>query len=302
MPTIVIGGGRGLIGKRLSILLREKRYNVLHLSRKENLNAEFPAYGWDLEQGEVNIDALQQADYIINLAGAGIADKRWTPARKKHIIESRVKGNQLIANTLKEIGKKPKAIIAGAAIGYYGDRGEEELDENTAPSGKGFLSTSCIAWEESITTIKDYTERLVAIRIGIVLALQGGALPKMAQPLSFGFAPYFGNGRQWYSWIHIDDICRIFIAAIENENINGVYNGVAPQPERNRDFMRKLAAAMQKKVLLIPVYAPALRFPLGEMADTVLAGSKVSARKIVQTGFQFDYPELEIAVRNLYKK
>ncbi len=296
---VLIAGGTGLIGSRLSYLLTKGGYEVAHLSRKIGGNPQYPTYHWDPMKGQIDQDIVSQVDYIINLAGAGIADARWTPARKQLIIDSRVKGNELLLHAFGELASPPKAFISGAAIGYYGDRGEQEISEEDGP-GIGFLSESCIAWERSIEQIRNKTKiRTVAIRIGLVMSTQGGALEKMLLPLHARTSTYFGNGQQWYSWIHLDDICRQFIFALENKEMEGVYNGVSPNPARNKTIAKVLPKAKGITAAVIPAPSLALRLAMGEMADAVLSGTKVSAAKIQKAGFKFEYPDLEEALRHL---
>ncbi|MEK7258079.1 MAG: TIGR01777 family oxidoreductase [Bacteroidota bacterium] len=300
--TVLIAGGTGLIGSRLSRMLQEQGYQVLHLSRRKNPNAEFPAYSWDVEKGIVDEEAVQKADFIINLAGAGIAEKRWTESRKKLIIDSRVQSALLLKNSLAKKTSPLKAYLSASAIGYYGNRGEEWLRENDPPGKKGFLSESVQAWENSIRQVEATGVRTVAFRIGVVLSTQGGALKEMLLSFKFFVGTYFGNGRQWYSWIHIEDLCRMFIEAIENERFAGIYNAVAPQPERNKDFVLAIKKALKKPALVLPAPAFALRLALGEMADAVLGGSKVSSEKVRQAGFQFQFPELQPALEDVFRR
>ncbi|NRB53771.1 MAG: TIGR01777 family protein [Saprospiraceae bacterium] len=299
MKKVLIAGGTGLIGSRLSYLLTQSGYEVAHLSRKIGGNPQYPTYHWDPMKGVIDQDIVSQVDYVINLAGAGIADARWTAARKKLIIDSRVKGNELLLSAFQELSDPPKAYISSAAIGYYGDRGEQEISEEDGP-GIGFLSESCVAWEKSIEQIRNKTKiRTVAIRIGIVMSTQGGALEKMLLPLLAYTSTYFGNGQQWYSWIHIEDICRQFIFALENEKMEGVYNGVAPNPARNKTIAKVLPKAKGITAAVVPAPSLALRLAMGEMADAVLTGTKISAAKIQAAGFQFEHPYLEEALRHL---
>lgn len=301
MSKVLIAGGTGLIGSRLSQLLSEKGYQVSHLSRSTGGDAQYPTYHWDPMKGQINQDAVAQADYVINLAGAGIADARWTDARKQLIIDSRVKGNALLLQVFQQLTEPPKAFLSSAAIGYYGDRGEQELWEEDGP-GIGFLSESCIEWERSIEAIRNKTKiRTVAIRIGLVMSTQGGALEKMLLPLHALTSTYFGNGQQWYSWIHLDDLCRLFIFILENEETEGVYNGVAPKPARNKTIAKVLPKAKGVPAIVLPAPSIALRIAMGEMADAVLTSAKVSAEKIQKAGFKFEHPELEEALRHLIK-
>lgn len=302
MLKVLIAGGTGLIGSRLSQLLIEKGYEVSHLSRRIGGSNAYPTYHWDPMKGQIDQDIVAQADFVINLAGAGIADARWTAARKKLIIDSRVKGNELLFHAFKELAKPPKAFISGAAIGYYGDRGEQQVSEEDGP-GIGFLSESCREWEKSILAIRDKTDiRTVLIRIGLVMSTQGGALEKMLLPLHALTSTYFGNGQQWYSWIHIDDICRQFIFVLENEETEGVYNGVAPNPARNKTIAQVLPKAKGVSAVILPAPGIALRLAMGEMADAVLTSAKVSANKIQQAGFQYQHPQLEEALRHLIQE
>ena len=296
--TVLITGGTGLVGNRLSQLLTEKGYKVIHLSRKRSLSATYPAFQWNIEKGEIDESALLQADYIITLAGAGIADKRWTRSRKRLIISSRVKGIQLLKKELLAKKITPKAIIGASAIGFYGDAGQAKLDE-TSSSGNDFLSESVRVWEGAYKNLEELNTRIPVIRIGIVLSTLGGALSKMLPTYKVGVGTYFGNGKQIYSWIHIDDICKMFIHAIENEAIEGIYNGVAPNPVSNKRMAIDIGKAMNKTTLPLPAPAFGLKMTLGEMAAVVLSSSNVSAQKITNTGFQFDYPELIPALQNI---
>lgn len=301
MQTVLIGGGSGLIGMRLSHLLKQKGFEVIHLSRKANLNAEFPRYEWDVASGKIDEDALRKADYVINLAGTGIAGWLWTKARKKQIIDSRVKSMLLFKTAFTKLGKTPKAFIAASASGFYGDRGAEWLDENSGP-GRGFLSESTQAWENSTKVLESLNTRVATIRIGIVLSLKGGALPKLALSQKFWIGTYFSNGKAYYPWIHIDDLCRIFIKAIEDETMSGIFNGVAPNPVTNYELTRAIAKARNKKVLMLPVPALLLRLALGEMADTVLTSARVTSQKIENSGFKFEFPELIPALKDLFAR
>lgn len=301
MKTVLIAGGTGLIGHRLSLLLRERGYEVLHLSRKANPDAEFPAFAWNLEQGTLDENAVQRADVVINLAGAGIADERWTEQRKRLIIESRVKSTHLLLQSFQKWNKQPQVYVSSAATGYYGNRGEDIMTEEAAP-GEGFLTKSCLEWEKAIQDVATTGIRTVGLRIGVVLSKNGGALEKMLIPLNFFVSTYFGNGRQWYSWIHIDDLCRMFLWAIENEQWSGFYNAIAPNPTRNKDFARALGQALRRPVLVLSVPAFILRLIFGEMADTILFSMRVSSRKIEKAGFEFRYPDLIAALMDIFKR
>lgn len=298
MYTILIAGGTGLIGRHLSKLLSDQGHTVHLLSRTADPNATYKTFVWDVMQGEIEEAALASADFVLNFAGAGIADKRWTDKRKKLIIESRVKANELLAKMLPQY-PNVKAYISASAIGYYGDRGTEPLLETSAPGKGDFLSESVVAWEKSIQEVADTGIRTVAIRIGIVLSTKGGALEKLLLPFNFWLGVYFGDGAQIYSWIHIDDICRMFIMAIENEQVEGIYNGVAPHPVSNKEFTAITAKALDKSALIVPSPAFAMRLAMGEMSDVVLCGSNVLSEKIEAEGFRFEHPELKAALQDI---
>ncbi len=296
--TVLLGGGTGLIGSRLSQLLSNSGYEVLLLSRRAQPNAPFPTYTWNVEKGSIDNEAVQRADYIINLAGAGIADRPWTAARKQLIIDSRVQSTQLLLRACAAVNKTPAAFLSSSAIGIYGNTGNRWVQEDDPP-GKGFLAESCIIWEKAIDEAAAAGIRTVGLRIGVVLSTRGGALEKFLIPLRFRVAGYFGDGSMWYSWIHIDDVCRMFLFALENEDLRGYYNAVAPHPVTNKELIEQLVRAYGKPVLIAPAPAFALRLTMGEMADVVLNSNRISADKIQTDGFQFEFPELLPALQDL---
>lgn len=299
MNKVLIAGGTGLIGQHLSKLLSEQGFSVRHLSRNANPNAIYPAFAWDVDKGTLDPQALENVDYIINLAGAGVADKPWTQSRKRLITDSRVKSNQLLKRYILAMEKKPKAFISSAAVGYYGDNPTDQwVSEDTAP-GQGFLPESCIAWEASIRSVAETGVRQVALRIGIVLAKDGGALPKMTQTMKFGLAPYFGNGQTWYPWIHIEDLCRMFLFAIQDQDMQGFFNAVAPNPVRNKTLIQAAARVFTRRAILLPAPRLALYTVLGELADAILTGVRASSAKIQKEGFDFEFPKLEEALLDL---
>lgn len=298
MASVLIAGGTGLIGRRLSAMLTEQGHRVMLLSRKAKSEAGFDAFLWNPAQGKIDHQATRQADVIINLAGAGIADAHWTPARKREIIDSRVQSTRLLLESIQCTGHSPQCYLSGAAIGIYGDRGEELLDERAAP-GAGFLAESCLAWEAAIREVADAGVRTAALRIGIVLSTQGGALEKMLIPARLGAGVYFGHGRQWYSWIHIDDVCRMFIHAMQQESVAGFYNAVAPNPVRNKELAVELQRALRLPPIALPAPALVLRLAMGEMADVVLHSTRVASQKISDAGFRFEHPHLSEALADL---
>lgn len=302
MQTVVIAGGTGLIGQYLSYLLRGGGFEVLHLSRQANAKAEFPTFAWNPSEGTFDATPLERADYIINLAGAGIADKPWTAARKRLIIESRTQSAALIEQFLKRSKHHVKAYIAASAIGYYGNRAADEyLDENAA-AGQGFLAESTLAWENATQKIAQLGIRTVAFRIGIVLSTKGGALEKMLIPFRFLLGTYFGDGKSFYSWIHIEDMANLFVFAIQNNTLNGIYNAVAPNPVTNYALTAAIRDASKRPALLMPAPAFALRLAMGELATVVLNGNRVSAEKILSAGFVFKFPNVTAALADIIKR
>ncbi|MBX2925354.1 MAG: TIGR01777 family oxidoreductase [Chitinophagaceae bacterium] len=306
MAVVLICGGTGLIGRRLCELLAEKKHEVIVLTRsiKKQRNGSHSFALWNPDEGVIDLAALAKADYIINLAGAGIADKRWTEKRKKIIIGSRVKTGQLIVKALQENPNKVRAVINASAMGWYGD--DSRLKDNETAfteemsADTGFLGKACAAWEASIDPVTQSGKRLVKIRVGLVLARTGGALKEFMKPVRLGFAAVLGNGRQMQSWIHIDDVCRIFIYAMENERISGVYNGVAPLPVDHKTLVLELAKQM-KGSFFVTMHVPSfvLSWMLGEMSAALLQSLTASSGKIRKEGFQFLFPSIQPAVKDL---
>lgn len=305
MPTILITGGTGLIGRQLANALVGHGYKVIVLSRTFiNSQQENISYAlWDVKKKQIDIDAIKQADCIVHLAGAGVVDKKWTAAYKKEIIDSRTESSRLIIDALKNNSNKVKTVISAGAIGWYGpdiDPVKPFIETDTADNS--FLGQTCKLWEESIDAVATLGKRLVKLRIGIVLSTEGGALPEFKKPLGFGIAAILGNGKQIVSWIHIDDLCRLFIHAIENETLQGSYNAVAPQPVSNKKLTLVLAKLMRGK-FYFPAHVPAfiLKIMMGQRSIEVLKSATVSCQKVLNTGFTFKYPDIETAIGALVR-
>ncbi|MFN8253225.1 MAG: TIGR01777 family oxidoreductase [Ferruginibacter sp.] len=300
MKTVLITGGTGLVGKALTNLLLAKGYRVIVLSRKLPVQISHPnlQYArWDVTKKEMDTAALQQADYIVHLAGAGVMDKKWTAAYKKEIISSRVDSGNLIAATLAATPNKVKAVIGASAIGWY-QPGHAPHTEDEAPDSS-FLGTTCKLWEESLQPVTRAGKRLVTLRIGIVLDKNGGALKEFMQPLKFGIAAVLGNGMQVISWIHLQDLCRLFVYAIEHENMQGVFNAVAPLPVSNKTLT--LALAKKKRRFYIPVHVPSflLKMLLGGRSTEILKSASVSSKKTEAAGFGYQFNTISAALDDL---
>ncbi len=309
MQTILITGGTGLVGSSLTDALVQKGYHVIILTRRipekqAKYNTSFAV--WDVNKQSIDVAAVQAADHIIHLAGAGVVDKKWTSAYKKEIIDSRVKSSELLVVTLKEHSNRVRSVISASAIGWYGSDKIHPSTQagfiETDPASKSFLGETCRLWEESIEPVTLMNKRLVKLRTGIVLSNDGGALAEFKKPLRFGIAAILGSGKQIVSWIDMDDLCRMFIDAIENENISGTYNAVAPIPVSNKTLILCLAKIISRK-FFIPVHIPPfiLKLLLGQRSIEVLKSTCVSCEKIQETGFIFLHPSIEDALQQLCK-
>jgi hypothetical protein len=303
MDTAVITGGTGLIGRALSKFLESHGIQVIILSRNpKNHSSVSPGIkyaAWNPEKQTINEEAIKNSKYIIHLAGAGVADKPWTEKRKKEILESRTLGSSLIINALKSIPNQVVSVVSASAIGWYGENNSGKSVE-TDPPASGFLGETCRAWESSIQPVQDQDKRLVILRTGIVLSNDGGAFPKFAKPIRYGIAGILGTGKQMISWIHIEDLCRIYMEAMLNPSWSGVYNAVAPNPVNNKTFTLELAKQM-KGSFFIQMAVPnfMLRFLLGDRSVEVLKSSNVSGNKLKERGFQFIYPSIDAAFTDL---
>ena len=297
----MITGGSGLVGTALTDLLLQKGYHVSHLGRSPSLG-KVKCYRWSVTGNYIDPKALEGVDAIIHLAGAGVAEKRWSQSRKKEILESRTKSSELICEILKTQPNQVKVVVSATAVGYYGLSTSDEWYDETCEPGNDFLASVCKAWEASTDPIQALGIRLVKIRVGVVLSNNGGALIQMAQPVKWGFGAALGSGKQWVSWIHITDLCQIFLKAIENETMTGIYNAVAPNPVTNKELNQTIAQALQRPLWLPPVPEFALRILLGEMSQIVLTGARVDCSKVKSAGMTFDFTDANLAVKNLLEK
>lgn len=296
--SILIAGGTGLIGKRLTEVLLQKGCRVSHLGRSVRKTG-VPFFRWNPEEGHLDDNAWEGVDTLINLAGAGLAEKRWSSLRKEEILRSRLNATDLLVKALRSGNHNVRTVIQGSAIGYYGV-GEEarSFNEDDRP-GEDFLASVVVKWERAADGLEAPGLRLVKIRTGIVLSDRGGALKEMLWPVRWGVGAPLGNGRQVMSWIHIDDLCELIAWVVRTDSIRGPLNAVAPNPVTNREFTFALARQLKRPLWLPGVPAVVLRLMLGQMADMVLYGSRISCEKIAQQGFQFRFPYLAQALENL---
>lgn len=301
MEKVLIAGGSGLIGQQLAKHLQNKGYAVRILGRSKDAKPTYPTYIWNIASNYIETDALQQVDYIINLAGENIGSKAWTKKRKKEILTSRTKSTKLLFKTILQNKIPLKAYITASAVGYYGAITSEKIFTEKDKHADDFLGNVCEKWETASHVIENLNIRTVQIRTGVVLTQKGGALEKMMTPIKKGFGAVLGNGNQFVPWIHIDDLCGIYEFALQNSKIEGAYNGVAPEYIEHKYFTYSLAKKLKKKIWLPAIPAFMLKLLLGEMADLVLYGSRISSEKLAKTGFQFNYPSLEKAFKAIFK-
>lgn len=288
-----------MIGGNLTKLLLDKGYEVSHLSRSAGKNPRVKTYLWDVHKGEIDEACIDGTDTIIHLAGAGVADKRWTNKRKQELVESRTKSIRLIYELLRKKEHKVTSVISASATGYYGDRGDILLTEDSKPADD-FLAECCIAWEKAVDEGEELGLRIVKFRTGVVLNKKGGALPQLANPIKWYVGSPLGDGKQWIPWIHWHDVVKLYLYAIMHNKLTGTFNMVAPVPVTNIEMTRAVAKQLHK-----PLWAPkvpefALNLLLGEMSIIVLGSTKVSPQKIEENGFKFEYPEVEGALKEIY--
>lgn len=291
METILISGGTGLIGKHLSVLLRNKGYKVTVLSRS---NSDAPnSYFWNIEAGFIEEKAIVEADFIIHLAGAGIADSRWTKKRKKELVNSRVNSTKLLYKYVEKFNPNLKGFIAASGVGYYGALTSEKIFTENDSAGSDFLATICKLWEKESLKFDTINIRTVILRTGIVFSNKGGAYEKMSKPIKLGVGAALGSGKQFMPWIHITDLCNMYISAIENTQLHGIYNAVSPEHITNKEVSNNIAARLNTKIRLPNIPSFVLKTILGNMAVILLEGSRVSSKKISKTGFKFEFKTLK---------
>ncbi len=293
---ILISGSHGLVGTALiKSLERDGGHEIFRLVRHApNSRAEIE---WSPDRYSIALARIEGFDAVVHLAGESIADGRWTEEKKKRIRESRVKGTRLLGDALANLASPPKSLISASAIGYYGNRGDEVLTEGSAP-GDDFLSEVCVEWEKATALATEKGIRVVNTRFGIILDANGGALAKMLPPFRMGIGGRIGSGKQWMSWIALDDVVGAIKFALTNETLSGPVNFVAPNPVRNSEFTKTLGKALSRPTLF-PIPAFGVRLVFGEMADALLLSSqRVDPESLTKTGYQFQYLGLEGALRH----
>lgn len=298
---VLLAGGTGLVGSRLTKLLLEKGYQVHILSRRSlnSKEANITYHRWDLSDMQIDAAALD-VDFIVNLAGAGIADKRWTSARKKEILESRTKSAALIHQGIQKNKQNPTHYIGASAIGIYGNSTAPKLSEDQISTEDDFMADVCRQWEQAHERLKSDVTNFSILRIGIVLSTKGGALKEILKPLEMGrIGAYFGDGQMIYSWLHIDDLCDMIIDLMEGNIVADTYNAVAPNPATNKHLVEQIEEASNKKALTLPAPSFIMKLVLGEMSNTILNSTSVSSEKIEKAGFEFGHPILLDALRHL---
>lgn len=297
---VLFAGSSGFIGGELIPVLRERGHEVVRLVRSEKKMLDDTLL-WDPEHRELDLEDFEGFDVVINLAGENIASGRWTQEKKKKIRESRVFGTHMLSELFARVKTPPKLFLNASATGYYGDRGEEVLDEGS-PSGKGFLADVCKQWEEATLPAKEKGIRVVNLRFGVVFFPTGGALAKMLTPFKLGLGGVIGTGKQYISWISMDDLIGVVLHVIGEGSLRGPVNVVTPHPVTNRELTKKLGKVLKRPTIL-PMPAFAARLIMGEMAEeTVLSSTRVLPKVLVQSGYSFLFPKLESALRHMLEK
>jgi len=300
MSRVLVTGGRGLIGQHLCKRLQDKGYEVALLSRSSSPETTPISNTWNLDRNEIDRKALNSCDFIIHLAGANIGAKRWTSKRKQEILDSRIKSVELIFNNINKQNRKLKAFISASAIGYYGATTSEQIFDESDSFAVDFLGQTCKNWEDAADRFTKIGVRTVKIRTGIVLSKDGGAMAKLKMPIQWGLGSAIGSGEQFMPWIHMEDLCNIYIHALENAHMKGPYNAVAPDHVTNKTFIRKTAQTLHKPFWFPNIPAIAMKLMFGEMAAMLLEGSRVTSDKIRKEGFSFQFPDLDSALKELY--
>lgn len=295
---IAVTGARGLVGTALCQVLGQLGHEITVITRHPREQTDL---AWNPEAGQLAADRLEGVDAVVHLAGENIAARRWNERVKQRIRNSRVLGTQLLSSTVARLSRPPAAMICASAVGYYGDRGEQVLEETAAP-GDGFLSQVCREWESAVEPARQAGIRVVHMRIGVVLAKQGGALAKMLLPFRLGLGGVIGSGKQYWSWVELYELAQMFAFALTHADLSGPINAVSPQPVTNREFTKALGRVLHRPTIL-PMPAWLARVALGEMADELLlASTRAVPTRLQQAGYPFMHTELEAALRAVLQR
>jgi len=296
---VLISGGTGLVGRQLCRSLQGKGYHVAILSRNDQRKSAFQTYHWDVDRYEIDYDAIASADYIIHLAGAKIDEKRWTKKRRQIILDSRIKTGQLIFEKVKENNRRIKAFISASAIGYYGTGTSDKIYTETDPHSGDFLGEICNQWEQTADKFEELGVRTVKVRTGVVLSSDGGVLQKLMVLIRMGIGSAIGKGNQYIPWIHLEDLCGIYLKAIDDKKMKGAYNAVAPDHKTNKEFISTLAHMMKKPIRLPNIPAFLLKIRFGKLSAIFLEGSRISSGRIMKAGYTFRFPDIRSALTDL---
>lgn len=302
ISSVLITGGNGFVGSRVTTLLISKGFKVSHLSVNPKPALNVPVYAWSPVIGEIDKEAFNGIDCIIHLAGANIGEKRWTKQRKEEIIKSRVDSAQLLFKTVTDLKIELKAFISASAVGYYGSKNTNEIFSEESLPSTDFLGETCRLWEKNADLFEASGIRTVKIRTGIVLDKNEGALAKLYLPARYGIVLRTGSGHQYMPWIHISDLCNIYLKAIEDSNMSGAYNAVSPQHIDHNNFVRTMAASINRSVFLPAIPSFIFKIFFGQMSTLFLKGSRVSSKKISESGYDFLFPDLKGAFNEIFSK
>lgn len=303
MKNILITGASGITGQRLSTLLTHKKYTIKHLSSNYTFKSnKYPTYYWNTFNKIIDINAFHDIDIIIHLAGTPINEKRWNKDQKNKILTSRINGTKLIFESIQKINKLPNLFIAASGINYYGYNNIQIPIEEHYPPGQDFLSQVTKLWELNVQNITNLGIRVVQFRTGIILDKNSQILKMLNKIINFYLGAPLGSGKQLISWIHLHDLCNLYIHAIENKNFNGIYNAVAPEQITNEEFITQLACFLNKPILLPNIPNFIIKLLYGEMSNLILHGNQISIEKLLQTNFCFKYPTLVKAFTEIYSK
>lgn len=302
MARVIIAGGTGLVGQALVQLLADNGFVPIVLTRSQSQSENGIRYScWDPHAGVIDADIFSGEYYIVNLSGENIGAKRWTDAQKQRIAISRTEPAELLARTCAMANDKPVASVSMSAVGIYGAVSGEYVFAETDRPFHDFLANTCQQWERASHELGVHAQRTVILRLGVVLSADGGALPLMARPVRMFVGSYIGTGKQYISWIHIDDLCRWILYCIENDGVCGVFNTAAEDQVSNREFTRRLCTVMHRPFIPFGVPRWVLRMFLGEMSAIATEGSRVNTDKILNSGFKFTFPDLDSALHEIFK-